>query len=64
VKRLLSTPKKGLQDDLERHREVCALRKKAKRLRAIARDVGDKHTVKQKGREMDAKATELTRKKI
>jgi hypothetical protein len=47
--------------DLERHREARALRKKAKRLRALAQDVGEKRAVKQMSRDLDAKASDLTR---
>jgi len=63
MKTLLNARRKP-QDGLERHREVRALRKRAKRLRAMARDVGDKHTLKQMSRALDAEASELTRKKI
>ena len=62
MKALLRTRRRS-DEDLERHREARALRKKAKRLRAMAHDVGDKHAVKQMSRALDVKASELTRAK-
>jgi hypothetical protein len=48
--------------DIERNKDVRALRKKAKRLRALAKDTGDKHAVKKLSRQFDAKASEIARK--
>jgi len=61
---LLNTRRNPIpQSDLERHHEIRALRKKAKRLRALAPDVGEKRAVKEMSRELDTKASELARGK-
>jgi hypothetical protein len=62
MKTRLTTRRRAIAEDaLERHREVRALRKKAKRLRALAQDVGERHAVKRLSRKLDAKAVKLTR---
>jgi len=51
-----------LRSTHERLRDVRALRKKAKRLRLLAKDVGDNHTVRELSRQFDAEAAKIEHK--